>query len=53
VCEAAAAAWESALVARRLPRYDPAWLDRLCHDGDVAWLRLTPPAPGKAPLVEP
>src|SRR5262249_36345079 len=24
--------------------YDPGWLDRLCHDGDVAWLRLTPRA---------
>jgi ATP-dependent Lhr-like helicase len=23
-------------------RYDPPWLDRLCHDGEVAWLRLTP-----------
>ena len=22
----------------------PAWLDRLCHDGEVAWLRLTPRA---------
>ena len=22
--------------ARRLRRYDPAWLDRLCHDGEVA-----------------
>ena len=24
--------------------YDPAWLDRLCHDGEVGWLRLTPRA---------
>jgi ATP-dependent helicase Lhr and Lhr-like helicase len=23
-------------------RYEPAWLDHLCHDGEVAWLRLTP-----------
>ena len=27
---------------RRLRHYDPAWLDRLCHDGEVGWLRLTP-----------
>jgi ATP-dependent Lhr-like helicase len=40
--EAAAAAWEPDLLARRLRQYDPAWLDRLCHDGEVGWLRLTP-----------
>ncbi|HEY3058291.1 MAG TPA: DEAD/DEAH box helicase [Chloroflexota bacterium] len=40
--EAAAAAWESELFARRLSYYDPAWLDALCHAGEVAWLRLTP-----------
>lgn len=40
--EAAAAAWEPELLARRVQRYDPAWLDRLCHAGDVAWLRLGP-----------
>ncbi|HEY2430105.1 MAG TPA: helicase-related protein, partial [Acidimicrobiales bacterium] len=40
--EAAAVAWEPELLARRLRHYDPAGLDRLCHDGDVAWLRLTP-----------
>ncbi len=42
--EAAAVAWEPELLARRLRHYEPAWLDRLCHDGDVAWLRLTPRA---------
>ncbi|HXY95283.1 MAG TPA: DEAD/DEAH box helicase [Acidimicrobiia bacterium] len=42
--EAAAVAWEPDLVARRLRQYDPAWLDRLCHDGEVGWLRLTPRA---------
>jgi ATP-dependent Lhr-like helicase len=47
-CDAAAAAWEPELLARRLHRYDPAWLDRLCHDGDVAWLRLTPRPPAAA-----
>jgi ATP-dependent Lhr-like helicase len=40
--EAAAVTWEPDLFARRLRHYEPAWLDRLCHDGDVAWLRLTP-----------
>jgi ATP-dependent Lhr-like helicase len=41
--EAAAAAWEPELLARRMRRYDPAALDRLCHDGEVGWLRLAPP----------
>jgi ATP-dependent Lhr-like helicase len=52
--DAAAVAWEPDLLASRLRRYEPAWLDRLCHDGEVAWLRLTPPprdadAPAMAP----
>jgi len=53
--EAAAAAWEPELFARRLSYYDPAWLDALCHAGEVAWLRLTPrecadpSAPGSGP----
>jgi ATP-dependent Lhr-like helicase len=42
--QAAAVAWERELLARRLRRYDEAWLDRLCHDGHVAWLRLCPRA---------
>jgi ATP-dependent helicase Lhr and Lhr-like helicase len=42
--EAAAVTWEPDLFARRLRHYEPGWLDRLCHDGDVAWLRLTPGA---------
>lgn len=42
--EAAAATWERELIARRLRHYDPAWLDGLCHAGDVAWLRLRPRA---------
>jgi ATP-dependent Lhr-like helicase len=25
--------------------YEPGWLDRLCHQGEVTWLRLRPPAP--------
>ncbi|MDQ3898041.1 MAG: DEAD/DEAH box helicase, partial [Actinomycetota bacterium] len=40
--EAAAVAWEAELFARRTRHYDQGWLDRLCHNGDVAWLRLTP-----------
>ena len=42
--EAAAGAWERELLGRRLHHYEPAWLDRLCHAGEVAWLRLTPRA---------
>jgi ATP-dependent Lhr-like helicase len=42
--EAAAVAWEPELLRRRLHDYRPAWLDRLCHDGEVSWLRLTPRA---------
>ncbi|MDH3755753.1 MAG: hypothetical protein OEU32_17965 [Acidimicrobiia bacterium] len=37
---AAAAAWEPNLLAPRIGGYDPAWLDRFCHDGQVVWLRL-------------
>ncbi|HEV7758895.1 MAG TPA: DEAD/DEAH box helicase [Acidimicrobiales bacterium] len=40
--ESPAVAWEPELLTRRLRHYDPRWLDRLCHDGQVAWLRLTP-----------
>ncbi len=40
--EAAAAAWEPELFARRLRRHDTAALDRLCHDGELGWLRLSP-----------
>jgi ATP-dependent Lhr-like helicase len=42
--EAAAAAWEPELFARRLRHYDAAALDRLCHAGEIGWLRLSPPA---------
>jgi ATP-dependent Lhr-like helicase len=42
--EAAAGAWETELFSRRLRHYEPAWLDGLCHAGEVAWLRLTPRA---------
>lgn len=42
--EAPAVAWEPELLSARMRRYDPSWLDRLCHEGQVAWLRLTPRA---------
>ncbi|HEY8218214.1 MAG TPA: DEAD/DEAH box helicase [Acidimicrobiia bacterium] len=42
--EAAAVAWEPELLTRRVHDYRPGWLDRLCHDGEVSWLRLTPRA---------
>jgi ATP-dependent Lhr-like helicase len=52
--DAAAVAWEPDLLGSRLRRYDPAWLDRLCHDGEVAWLRTNPPARAlDAPAVAP
>jgi ATP-dependent Lhr-like helicase len=41
--EAPAAAWESELLAARVDRYDPEWLERLCLSGRVVWARLTPP----------
>ena len=40
--EAAAVAWEPELLRRRVRQYEPAMLDRLCHDGAVTWLRLSP-----------
>jgi ATP-dependent helicase Lhr and Lhr-like helicase len=43
--ETAVGAWESQVLARRVRDYDPAWLDRLCHHGEVTWLRLRPPSP--------
>jgi ATP-dependent Lhr-like helicase len=43
--ETAVGAWESQVLARRVRGYDPAWLDRLCHQGEVTWLRLRPPSP--------
>src|SRR5204863_38948 len=39
---AADAAWEPELLARRMRKHDATTLDRLCHDGEVAWLRLSP-----------
>ena len=49
--DAAAVAWEPDLLGSRLRRYDAAWLDRLCHDGEVAWLRIN--AAGAATIDAP
>ncbi|GAB4358503.1 MAG: DEAD/DEAH box helicase [Immundisolibacter sp.] len=38
-----AAAWETEVLPARLHRYQPFWLDQLCAQGRVAWLRLLPP----------
>src|SRR5207247_5939488 len=53
-CELPLAAWESAVLAKRVSDYDPEWLDRLCFSGRVAWGRLSAPqnprARASAPL---
>ncbi|MBI3045012.1 MAG: DEAD/DEAH box helicase [Betaproteobacteria bacterium] len=46
--EAAAAAWETALLPARVAGYEPAWLDDLCLAGRVAWTRLDAPQPAAA-----
>ncbi|HEX9467000.1 MAG TPA: hypothetical protein VGA11_01195, partial [Acidimicrobiia bacterium] len=52
--EAAAVAWEPELLGRRMRGYQSSWLDHLCHDGEVAWLRLTPrPRDVDAPAAAP
>src|SRR3546814_17396965 len=43
--ETAVGAWEPEVLSRRVRDYDPAWLARLCHQGEVTWLPLPPPAP--------
>ena len=49
-----AGAWEKQIIAKRLPDYDPLWLDELCYRGELAWLRLTPPnTPAKANNMAP
>jgi ATP-dependent Lhr-like helicase len=40
--EAPAADWERKLLAARLERYDPAWLDELASSGFARWGRLRP-----------
>jgi len=40
--EISAAAWESEVLRRRIGRYTPELLDRLCLSGEVMWGRLSP-----------
>lgn len=40
--EISAAAWEPEVLARRIARYEPEFLDQLCLAGDVMWARLSP-----------
>jgi ATP-dependent Lhr-like helicase len=37
-----AGVWEGAILARRVDRYEEAWLDQLFLSGEVAWGRLRP-----------
>ena len=47
--EAAAGAWERAILPARLTGYDSAWLDALCLSGGVTWGRLAARAAGGTP----
>jgi len=40
--EISAAAWESEVLRRRIAKYTPDLLDRLCLSGEVMWGRLSP-----------
>ncbi|MEL7156755.1 MAG: hypothetical protein AAFN30_09170, partial [Actinomycetota bacterium] len=40
--EAAVAAWEPDILRARITGYQLPWIDRLCHDGEIQWLRLNP-----------
>src|SRR5205807_3864803 len=40
--EISAAGWESEVLRRRIARYTPDLLDRLCLSGEVMWGRLSP-----------
>ena len=40
--EISAAAWESEVLQRRVAKYTPELLDRLCLSGEVMWGRLSP-----------
>jgi ATP-dependent Lhr-like helicase len=41
--EAAASAWEEAILPARLSDYEPSLLDDACLGGRITWARLTPP----------
>ena len=47
--QAAAAAWESELLAARVADYASHWLDQLCRSGRIVWARLA--GRSKAPAV--
>ena len=47
--EAAAGAWERAILPARVAGYDPAWLDALCLSGGVSWGRLAARPAGGTP----
>ncbi len=40
--EAAVASWEPNLLGARVANYQTPWLDAMCHDGELQWLRLSP-----------
>ncbi|MEI9812356.1 MAG: DEAD/DEAH box helicase, partial [Acidobacteriota bacterium] len=40
--EISAAAWETSVLPRRIAKYEPELLDRLCLAGEVMWGRLSP-----------
>jgi ATP-dependent Lhr-like helicase len=40
--EIPAAVWESEILARRIAKYDPDFLDQLCFSGEVMWARVSP-----------
>ena len=40
--EAAVASWEPDILGARVNGYRRSWIDRLCHDGEIQWLRLSP-----------
>ena len=40
--EAAVASWEPDILGARVKGYRQSWTDRLCHDGEIQWLRLSP-----------
>ncbi len=42
--EIPASSWEPEILARRVARYDPEILDRLCLTGAVGWGRMSPPS---------
>ena len=40
--EVSASAWESDVLCRRVARYEPEFLDKLCLAGEIVWGRLSP-----------